>query len=215
MVPGTAAVEPERKGPPQFKSTTSSRSSSAGGSEGNIVRTGRSAGDTVAIQRDLEKLTEKKEIVLREIDEVQLKFNYAERELAVAARTGQQADVDRISKDMAALDNRFKVAQEELRRIDSEIQSKVGSLRGAMGGGDPDQVNPGDTLQVIVAEDDGFNGIFKVKTDGNIMLPRVGKVAVGGKSINEAEAAIKAVLEETQLNTKARCWSRSASTATT
>jgi len=199
MATGGVTADPAPKGPPTFSKASSTRGSSSGG-DGGLVRTGRSSGDAVALQRDLDRLTEKKEIILREIDEVQLKFNYAERELAVAARTGQQADIDRISKDKAALDNRFKVAQSELARVDAEIQSKVGALRGAMGGSDPDQVNPGDSLQVIVAEDDSFNGIYKVKTDGNILLPRVGKVAVGGKGITEAEAAIKVLLEETQLN---------------
>ena len=201
MTTGGVPAEPERKGPPQFSKASSTRgSSSGGGADGNLVRTGRSGGDAVALQRDLDRLTEKKEITLREMDEVQLKFQYAERELAMAARTGQQADVDRITKNKGDLDARFNSARSELARIDSEIQSKVGSLRGAMGGSDPDQVNPGDSLQVIVAEDETFNGIYNVKRDGNIMLPRVGKVAVGGKGITEAEAAIKAALEETQLN---------------
>lgn len=197
--PGAAAAEPERKGPPTFRPATSLRGSPSG-ADGNLVRTGRSSGDAVALQRDLDRLSEKKEAQLREMDEVQLKFQYAERELAMAARTGQQTDIDRITKNKADLDTRYKNAVAEMQRLDSEIQSKVSSLRGAMGGSDPDQVNPGDTLQVIVAEDESFNGIYKVKVDGNIMLPRVGKVAVGGRGVSEAEAAIKAVLEETQLN---------------
>ena len=197
--PAGAAAEPERKGPPTFRPATSLRGTPSG-ADGNLVRTGRSSGDAVALQRDLDRLSEKKEAQLREMDEVQLKFQYAERELAMAARTGQQADIDRITKNKADLDTRYKNAVAEMQRLDSEIQSKVGSLRGAMGGSDPDQVNPGDTLQVIVAEDESFNGIYKVKVDGNIMLPRVGKVAVGGRGVSEAEAAIKAVLEETQLN---------------
>ena len=48
------------------------------------------------------------------MDEVQLKYQYAERELAMAARTGQQADIDRISKNKADLDTRYKNAVAEM-----------------------------------------------------------------------------------------------------
>ncbi len=202
MVPAsvvTPPAEPERKGPPQFSKASSLRGSSTG-ADGNLLRTGRSSGDATAIQRDLDRLTERKETQLREMDEVQLKFQYAERELAMAARTGQQSDIDRITKNKSDLDTRYKNAVAEMQRLDNEIQSKVASLRGAMGGSDPDAVNIGSSLQVIVAEDETFNGIYNVKRDGNIMLPRVGKVAVAGKGATEAEAAIKALLEESQLN---------------
>ena len=203
MVPAFATgapVEPERKGPPKFLAAANMRGSSgAGAAEGNIVRTGRSSGDSVALQRDLERLQDRKETIVRELDEVQLKFQYAERELTMAARTGQQADIDRITREKGSLDNRYTTAIAEMKRLDAEIQSKVSAIKGSMGGSDPDMVNPGDTLQIIVAEDDSFNAIFKVKPDGSIVLPRVGKAAVGGKSITEAETAIKTLLEETQL----------------
>ncbi len=196
---GTPA-EPEKKGPPQFRPAMNMRGTSGGGgAEGNIVRTGRSTGDSVALQRDLDKLQDRKETIVRELDEVQLKFQYAERELAMAARTGQQSDIDRISKEKVSLDDRYKAATAEMNRIDAELQAKASALKGSLGGSDPDIVNPGDTLQLIVAEDDSFNGIYPVKRDGTILLPRVGKVAVAGKVINEAETAIKALLEETQL----------------
>lgn len=194
-----AAAAPERKGPPTFQSVGSSKPQRPA-TEGNIVRTGRSGEDTVALQRDLDKLTEKREIVMRELDEVQLKFNLAQRELATAGRTGVQSDIDRWTKETAALDARYKAATAELSKIDAETQSKIAAMKGAVSGGsDPDTVNPGDSLRLIVAEDDTYNAIYPVKRDGNITVKGVGRVMVGGKHISEAEAAVKAVLEETQL----------------
>ncbi|MEQ2008048.1 MAG: M56 family metallopeptidase [Limisphaerales bacterium] len=64
-----------------------------------------------------------------------------------------------------------------------------------------EMVNPGDSLKLTVAEDESFSAIYLVKADGNITLPRVGKVAVGGKRVNEARDAVKALLEATQLRT--------------
>lgn len=196
----TAPAVAERKpAGPQFLPVGSLRST-AMASDGNIVRTGRSSGDPAALQRDLDKLNEKREIMLREIDEVQLKFQLAQRELGTAGRTGIQSEIDRWNRETTALDARYKAATAELSRIDAETNSKIAAMKGAVSGNDdPDIINPGDSVRVIVAEDDSYNAIYPVKRDGVIMVKGVGKVSVGGKHVAEAEAAVKAVLEETQL----------------
>lgn len=192
----TAAAPP--KGP-QFLPVGSFRPLPPPSSDGNIVRTGRTGGDPVAIQRELERLNEKRELMLRELDEVQAKFQLAQRELAMAGRTGVQSEVDRWTKESASLDSRYKTAAAELAKLDAEQQSRIAALKGAMVGEDPDTVNPGDVLRLIVAEDDSYTANYPVKRDGSIIVKSLGRVAVGGKIINEAEAAIKAQLEESQL----------------
>ena len=192
----TAAAPP--KGP-QFLPVGSFRPLPPPSSDGNIVRTGRTGGDPVAIQRELERLNEKRELMLRELDEVQAKFQLAQRELAMAGRTGVQSEVDRWTKESASLDSRYKTAAAELAKLDAEQQSRIAALKGAMVGEDPDTVNPGDVLRLIVAEDDSYTANYPVKRDGSIIVKSLGRVAVGGKIISEAEAAIKAQLEESQL----------------
>ncbi|NBV21034.1 MAG: hypothetical protein EBS05_03435 [Proteobacteria bacterium] len=193
-----APAATDRKSPPRFLSVGSSRPAPMVG-EGGILRTGRSGGDSAAIQKDLDKLTEKREIILREIDEVQLKSNLARRELDAAGRVGNPQDMERWTKEIAALDTRYKVATEELNRIGAETESKIAAMKGAVSGGDPDAVNPGDSVRLIVAEDDSYNAIYRVQRDGTITVKNLGRVVVGGKKIGDAEAVIKAKLEETQL----------------
>ncbi|MBI5799331.1 MAG: SLBB domain-containing protein [Verrucomicrobia bacterium] len=192
------AAAPERKGP-QFLPVGSLRPTPQAAGDGNIVRTGRSGGDPVAIQRELERLNEKRELVLRELEEVQVKFNVAQRELAMAGRTGVQADLDRWTRETASLDARYKSAAAELAKIDADQQGRIAALKGAMGSDDPDVVNPGDVLRLVVAEDDSYTANYPVKRDGSIAVKNVGKMAAGGKQISEVEAAIKAALEENQL----------------
>jgi len=95
--PPAAAPPPEKKGPPTFAAVGSSRPQRIV-SEGNIVRTGRTGEDAAVIERELTQLNEKRELLLREADDVQTKFNLAQRELATATRTGIQADIDRWTK---------------------------------------------------------------------------------------------------------------------
>ena len=196
--PATAGT-PEKKGPPSFQPVGSSRPQKMA-AEGNIIRTGRSSEDPAASERDLSRLNEKRELLTREVDDVQSKFSVAQRELATATRTGVQADIDRWTKESAALDERFKLINTELGKVNSEMQGKVAAMRSAMGVSDPDMVNPGDVIRLIVAEDDSYNADYPVRRDGNISVKGVGRVAVGGKSITEAEAAVKALLEESLLN---------------
>lgn len=204
MVPALGAPAPADapaaapKGP-QFLPVGTLRPTPPPTGDGNIVRTGRSGGDPVAIQRELERLNEKRELMLRELEEVQTKFNLAQRELAMAGRTGVQADAERWTKETASLDARYKTAAAELAKLDAEQQSRIAALKGAMAGDDPDTVNPGDVVRLIVAEDDSYTANYPVKRDGTITVKSLGRVAVGGMNISEAEAAIKAKLEETQL----------------
>lgn len=60
-------------------------------------------------------------------------------------------------------------------------------------------VAPGETLDLFVIEDEKFNGRYTVRAKGEIILPKVGRVQVGGSSIEAAEAAVKAALEVDQL----------------
>lgn len=194
-----AAAPPEKKGPPTFQTVGSSRPQRAV-SEGNIVRTGRTGEDAAVIERELTQLNGKRELLTRESEDVQTKAALAQRELATAMRTGIQADVDRWTKESAALDERFRLVSAELAKVNTEMQGKMTAMRSAMGVTDPDTVNPGDVIRLIVAEDDSYNADYPVRRDGNISVKGVGRVEVGGRSISEAEAAVKKLLEESQLN---------------
>lgn len=58
---------------------------------------------------------------------------------------------------------------------------------------------PGDTIEVFVMEDEKFNGSYKVRENGDIIMPRVGRVKVGGMSVSGAQDAVKQTLESSQL----------------
>lgn len=200
-ISGQAAqpLPPAPKGPPTFQSVGSSKPQRAT-SDGNIARTGRSGDDSGQLERDISRLDERRQALMREVEDVQTRFQLAERELATAARTGVQGDIERWTRERSELDARYRIATDELRRNQAESAEKISQLRSAKGGTDPDAANPGDQIQMIVAEDDSFNGTYRVNRDGNITIKNLGRVAVGGKQLAEAEAAVKAALEESQLN---------------
>ncbi|MFT4549630.1 MAG: protein involved in polysaccharide export with SLBB domain [Pseudoalteromonas tetraodonis] len=63
----------------------------------------------------------------------------------------------------------------------------------------PGSILPGEQLDVFVMEDDSFSGRFQVRSSGHIIVPKLGRVKVGGLSIASAESSLKRALEESQL----------------
>lgn len=67
--------------------------------------------------------------------------------------------------------------------------------------GSSDAIKIGETVEVFVLEDPQFNGIYKVREKGDIIIPKVGRIDVAGLSPNGAQQKIKGILEGSQLKT--------------
>lgn len=61
------------------------------------------------------------------------------------------------------------------------------------------RIQVGDLIDVFVLEDGTFNGNFIVRSSGDIIMPKVGRVGVQGLSLTEAEGRIKSTLQANQL----------------
>ena len=64
-----------------------------------------------------------------------------------------------------------------------------------------DRIKVGDTLELFVNEDPGFDGVYKVREGGDIIIPRVGRISVAGSSVSVARGSIREALEQSQLTT--------------
>lgn len=62
-----------------------------------------------------------------------------------------------------------------------------------------DTIRPGELLDVFVLEDESFGGRYQVRSSGHLILPKLGRVNVGGMSISAAESSVKRSLEKSQL----------------
>lgn len=58
---------------------------------------------------------------------------------------------------------------------------------------------PNDHMELIVEEDNGLNGRYLVRPGGYVIMPRLGRVQIGGLNRAAAEAKMKALLEDSQL----------------
>ncbi len=90
-------------------------------------------------------------------------------------------------------------------------------LGGCAGGGDEELAGPppgafpdaqvataapigiGDSLELFVKEDKSFDGTYRVRERGDLIIPELGRIPVYGLSLAEAERKIKQLLESRQL----------------
>lgn len=63
-----------------------------------------------------------------------------------------------------------------------------------------DALAVGDTLEVFVMEDASFNGTYKVREKGDIILPKLGRVIVQGMNVDQAQRKLQQALEGSQLH---------------
>lgn len=61
------------------------------------------------------------------------------------------------------------------------------------------RLQAGDEIDLFVLEDSGFNGKYPIRASGDVILPKLGRVQVVGKTLSEAEQAIKRSLEQSNL----------------
>jgi protein involved in polysaccharide export with SLBB domain len=76
-----------------------------------------------------------------------------------------------------------------------EVPAPVRSLSASSGY----RTSIGDTLDIFVLEDSSFNGKYTIRPSGDIIIPKLGRIAVVSMSLAEAEGAVKRALEGSQL----------------
>ncbi|MDB6025597.1 MAG: polysaccharide export protein [Verrucomicrobiales bacterium] len=155
---------------------------------------------TDTVQRDLDRLTEQKTLWEKEIVYAKSKLSYASAQLEKAAKVSAAEDVDRWKRDVATFEARLKASETELAKTDSEIQAAIqGVQRSLKENYDNSLILPGESIEVVVLEDDSLNGLYQVRRGGYIIMPRVGRISLAGKDAAGAEKAIKDALQVNQI----------------
>ncbi len=152
---------------------------------------------TSTLFSDAEDLTEKKQTLQAEVRYAKAKLEAAQKQLALQTAAGDLEKAGRIDQEVKDWQARYSSSKAQLDQIEKELTD---STRGGMQNTPGDEiVVPGENLEVFVNEDPSFNGIYQVRRGGYIIMPQVGRIAVAGKSLSAAEAAVKRALQSSQL----------------
>lgn len=148
---------------------------------------------------DLDDLTEKKQTLEGEVRYAKAKLDAGQKQLAVQTAGGNLEAADRLNQEVKDWQARLDSTRAQLGQVEKELDEASQGQRSAVSASN-EVVVPGETLEVFVNEDPSFNGRYQVRRGGYIIMPQVGRIAVAGKTIPGAEAAVKRALQSSQLH---------------
>jgi protein involved in polysaccharide export with SLBB domain len=149
-------------------------------------------------QTEAEDLQEKKQTLETEIRYAKAKLEAAQKKMSVQSAAGNADQVDRLNNEIKDWEARIKASKEQLAQVETDL-AKTKAAQGA-GTGDNDVLLPRENVELYVNEDASFNGKYEIRRGGYIILPQVGRIPVAGKTIEQAEAAVRRALEDSQLH---------------
>ncbi len=157
------------------------------------------------LQNQLEALAARRRALQSEQTYVDAKITWAKTKLAGrGAADGKDEtyaqEIDKWTREVKAWEARKADNLTTLTKVAGEEEALLKAVaEEARGRSETDMLVPGDMLELYVAEDDAFNGIYQVRAGGYIVIPRLPKVYVAGKTLKVVEQVIRDELGRNQL----------------
>jgi protein involved in polysaccharide export with SLBB domain len=147
----------------------------------------------------LQELLDRRESLENEIRVGRGRLDASRRRAEVLKSLGQSEQAERLQGEVRDWEARMRNSREQLAQVEEElnrVQQKPAEETATTG---DEVILPGNNLDVVVTQDSSFNGRYQVRRGGYILMPTVGRVIVAGKTVPNAEAAIRKALQATQL----------------
>jgi protein involved in polysaccharide export with SLBB domain len=151
-------------------------------------------------QKEIDRLAEQKALWERELVFYKGKLSNAQTQLQAFSNSGAAEEIDKWKREVTVNEARVKTAEQELAKVDEQTRTAIRNLQQSLKEGfDSNLILPGESIEVMVMEDDSFNGVYQIRRGGYIVMPRVGRISVTGKDLAGAEKAIKEALQQNQV----------------
>ena len=148
-------------------------------------------------QSDLEDLSEKRQTLQGEVRYAKAKLEAAQKQFALHTAAGELEKAEHLDQEVKDWQARYSSTKAQLDEVEKQLAEASQGRTTSTG---EEVVVPGENLEVFVNEDPSFNGIYQVRRGGYIIMPQVGRIAIAGKSLSAAEAAVKRALQSSQLH---------------
>jgi protein involved in polysaccharide export with SLBB domain len=150
-------------------------------------------------QAEMDNLSDQKQTLESELLYARSKLDASRKRLDVESMAGHADEATKYQQEVSDWDARVKSLRAQLAEVDDQIQGAIQQMQPPPPTPENTIIVPGDTLEIFVVEDSSFNGRYQVRRGGYIILPAVGRIPVAGKSLSDAENAVRSALEVTQL----------------
>lgn len=148
---------------------------------------------------EVKDLQEKRQTLQGEVRYAKAKLEAAQKQLGLQTAAANLEAADRLNQEVKDWQSRLGTTRAQLDQVEKELDAATDDEQSS-GAGNNEILVPGETLEVFVNEDPSFNGRYQVRRGGYIIMPQVGRIAVAGKTIPGAEAAVKRALQSSELH---------------
>ncbi len=152
-----------------------------------------------SVQQEIERLSDQKAVVQKELTLANTKLADINAKISASITAGHAEETDKWKTEASAWETRKKNAETKMAQVEASTKNAIQSLQNSMQGTDSEIILTGESLEVIVVEDETLNNLYQVRRGGYIIMPRVGRIAVAGKNLEAAEKAIKEALQVNQI----------------
>jgi polysaccharide biosynthesis/export protein len=187
------AAAPDPTKSVNFRAAGTSLNAESAAVETTTTTTTAAAGDVTAAS-----LSERRDALEAEIRISRARMEANRRRADVLQSLGKAEDADRLKAEARDLEARVKNAQEQLAQVEEELSRAQTVVETTIQSGE-EVILPGNNIELWVNEDTSFNGRYQVRRGGYVILPQIGRVQVAGKTVGQAEAAVRKALLATQL----------------
>lgn len=84
-------------------------------------------------------------------------------------------------------------------KIEKHSETRPPSTKSVKKPAPTNQLSIGDTIEIFVMEDSVFGGIYRIRENGDIIMPKMGRIVVAGLTVEEAQTRIRDTLQKSQL----------------
>jgi protein involved in polysaccharide export with SLBB domain len=154
-----------------------------------------------SVQQEIGRLGEQKAALQKELLLANARLTEINAKVSAATTSGKAEEIEKWKREAVLWEARKKNAETEIARIETSTADAIRSLQRSIQGDSAgnELILPGESLEIMVMEDDSLNNLYQVRRGGYIIMPRVGRIAVAGKDLQGAEKAVKEKLQESQI----------------
>ena len=134
--------------------------------------------------------------LIAQISQTTIALNQAQASGDIASVQARESELSILRSQVGTLDSEVVELQQQLSSI-TRVPSNPSSV--APPGTRNDLILSGETIELLVMQDESFNGMYQVRQGGYILIPQVGRVPVSGMTVPAAEESVAKAFSQTMI----------------
>ena len=134
--------------------------------------------------------------LIAQISQTTVALNQAQASGDIASVQARENELSTLRAQVGTLDSEVVQLQQQL-ASGSRVPSN--STSATPTGTRTDLILSGETIELLVMQDESFNGMYQVRQGGYILIPQVGRVPVSGMTVPAAEESVAKAFSQTMI----------------